>query len=176
MPPKPWPKLRPKGRGLSNKECCPPSSSIRTKSLATADDDPQDTLKNVLSEDQDEALCALEKLAEPALRQLDIFRRNLYEPGFLHLPILRKALKKKSIKWGVCSSWPAATSYRDGCSLHIPPSPKPHVYWPPLLTSWEQSSELPERPSPMLQSSEGSNKFSISFLDWLLINFFINSS
>ena len=98
MPPKPWPKLRPKGRGLSNKECCPPSSSIRTKSLATADDDPQDTLKNVLSEDQDEALCALEKLAEPALRQLDIFRRNLYEPGFLHLPILRKALKKKSIK------------------------------------------------------------------------------
>ena len=95
MPPKPWSKLRPKGRGLSNKECCPPSSSIRTKSSPTADDDPQDTLKNVLSEDQDEALCALGKLAEPALRQLDIFRGNFYEPGFLHIPILGKALKNK---------------------------------------------------------------------------------
>ena len=58
MPPKPWSKLRPKGRGLLNKEHCPPSSSIRTKSSATADDDRQDTLKNILSEDQDEALCS----------------------------------------------------------------------------------------------------------------------
>ena len=71
-------------------------------------------------------------------------------------PYLEKHLKKKTIKWGVCSSWPAATSYQDGCSVHVPPLPKPHMYWPPLLTSWEQSSELPERPSPMLQSSGAS--------------------
>ena len=76
MPPKPWSKLRPKGRGLLHKECCPPSSSTRIKSSATTVADLQDTLKGIQGEDQGEALCALGKLAELALRELDIFRRK----------------------------------------------------------------------------------------------------
>ena len=42
---------------------------------------------------RDEALCALGKLAGPALRWLAIFGRTFYEPSFLHLPIHRKAVK-----------------------------------------------------------------------------------
>ena len=42
---------------------------------------------------RDEALCALGKLAGPALRWLAIFGRKFYEPSFLHLPIHRKAVK-----------------------------------------------------------------------------------
>ena len=33
-----------------------------------------------------------EKVAEEAFRELDIFRRNFYEPNFLQLLITRKAL------------------------------------------------------------------------------------
>ena len=135
MPPKPWSKLRPKGRGLLNKEHCPPSSSIRTKSSATADDDRQDTLKNILSEDQDEALCS-GKTGRTIPQTVLYFQEKFLWTWIF--PYLEKHFKKKkSINWGVCSSWPAATSYQDGCSLHVPPSPKPHMYWPPLLTSWE---------------------------------------
>lgn len=36
IPPKAWSKLRPKGKGLWNRECCSPSSSTRIKSSATA--------------------------------------------------------------------------------------------------------------------------------------------
>ena len=57
----------------------------------TAVADLQNTLK-VQDRDQDEALCALGGLAEQALRT-DIFRRKFHESNFLHLLILRKALK-----------------------------------------------------------------------------------
>lgn len=70
------------------KECCPLSRSASIKSLAAAD--LQYTLKGFHSEDQDEALCALGKLAEQTFRA-GYFREIFYEPGFLHLPI-RKAL------------------------------------------------------------------------------------
>ena len=41
-----------------------------------ADSDLKYTLKGIQGEDQDEALCALGKLAELALRQLNLFRRE----------------------------------------------------------------------------------------------------
>ena len=44
-----------------------------------------------MKEMQDEALCAL---GEKATEKLDVSQENLFcEPGFLHLSILRKALK-----------------------------------------------------------------------------------
>ena len=52
---------------------------------------PKHTLKGIRGEVQDEALCALGKLTELALRYIfsgEIF----YEPGFWHLLMLRKAL------------------------------------------------------------------------------------
>ena len=76
---------------LSNKERHSSSSSTGIQSLTTAVADLQYTLK-VQGRDQDEALCALGELAEQALRT-DIFRRKFHEPNFLHLLILRKALK-----------------------------------------------------------------------------------
>ena len=68
------------------KACCPPSSSTRIKSLATA----VVTLKGIQGDNQDEAVCALGKQAEQALRYIE---RKFYEPCFLRLPILRKAIK-----------------------------------------------------------------------------------
>ena len=44
------------------------------------------TLNGIQGEGQYGALCALGKLAEPALRYLDIFRRKFYEPSFLLFP------------------------------------------------------------------------------------------
>ena len=78
---------------MCNKECCPPPSSTSIKSLVTPVTDLQSTLKGIQGECHDAALCALGKLAEPALRYLCIFRRIFYKHGTLHLPILRKALK-----------------------------------------------------------------------------------
>ena len=75
---------------MYNKERCQPSSSIRTKLLATAVADLQYTLKGIQGEDQDEVLCALGKLAELAIRQLNLFRRESHGPSFLDLPTLRK--------------------------------------------------------------------------------------
>lgn len=90
---KPCWKLRGNWKGLCNKECCPPPSSTSIKSLVTPVTDLQSTLKGIQGEDHDVALCALGKLAEPALRYLCIFRRIFYKHGTLHLPILRKAPK-----------------------------------------------------------------------------------
>ena len=61
------------------------------KSLANALADLQYTLKEICGNNQNEALCALGKLAEP--QRVNIFRRKFYEPSFSHLPILRKAPK-----------------------------------------------------------------------------------
>lgn len=68
MPPKTWSKLRPKGKELQNVDYCPSSSSTSVKSLTTAVSDPQHTLKEIQGEDQLEALCALGKQTELALR------------------------------------------------------------------------------------------------------------
>ena len=65
----------------------------KIKSLATIVSDLQFTLRGIQGEAQDEALCVLGKLAEQALRKLDIFRRTFSEPRFLPLSILGKALK-----------------------------------------------------------------------------------
>ena len=46
------------------------------------------------AEINNEAVCALEKLAEQAFIELNIFKRNFCEPKFLHQPIFRKALKR----------------------------------------------------------------------------------
>ena len=54
--------------------------------LATAVADLQYTLKGIQGEDQDEVLCALGKLAELAIRQLNLFRRESHGPSFLDLP------------------------------------------------------------------------------------------
>ena len=76
---------------LSVKERHSSSSSTGIQSLTTAIADFQSTLK-VQDRGQDEALCALGELAEQALRT-DIFRGKFHESNFLHLLILRKALK-----------------------------------------------------------------------------------
>ena len=68
MPPKPWSTLRLKGKALQTKECCPPSSCTRVRSLATAVSDLRYTLKITQGEDQDDALCTLGKLAEETFR------------------------------------------------------------------------------------------------------------
>lgn len=47
-------------------------------------------LKGIQGDNQDEAVCALGKQAEQALRYIE---RKFYEPCFLRLPILRKAIK-----------------------------------------------------------------------------------
>ena len=56
--------------------------NFRIKSSAASVTDPWYILKEVHCEDQQEALCALGKLAG-----------EFHEPSFLHLPILRGALK-----------------------------------------------------------------------------------
>lgn len=82
MPPKTWSKLRPKGKESQNVDYCPSSSSTSVKSLTTAVSDPQHTLKEIQGEDQLEALCALGKQTELALRQLHIFRGKFDESNF----------------------------------------------------------------------------------------------
>ena len=70
-----------------------PPSSTRIKSLTTAVLDLKSILEGIQSEDQPEALSILRKLTEPALRYVDISRKNFHEPSLSHLAILRKALK-----------------------------------------------------------------------------------
>ena len=77
IPLKPSLKLILKGRGLSSKECCPSFSSLRIKPLATAVPALRYTLKGIQGKDYDEALCTLGKLAELALRELEISRRKI---------------------------------------------------------------------------------------------------
>lgn len=50
----------------------------KNQSSATAVPDLQYTLKGIQDKDQDEVLCALRKLAELALRELEIFRRKIF--------------------------------------------------------------------------------------------------
>ena len=88
IPPKAWSKLRPKGKGLWNRECCSPSSSTRIKSSATAVAEQQHRAKIRMRHS-----CALGKPAELVLKGSDIFRKKFYEPKFLHLSILRQLLK-----------------------------------------------------------------------------------
>ena len=59
--------------------CCPPSSSTRIKSLATAIIDQQTyALKGTQSKDEDEALLALGKQEKQALGSQKYFRRNFF--------------------------------------------------------------------------------------------------
>jgi len=51
---------------------------------------------------RNEALCALGKLTEQALRELDVFRKKLHESRFSYLPILRKALKSSTKMFVLC--------------------------------------------------------------------------
>ena len=60
------------------------------KSLATAVDDPQQPLNGVQGEDQEQGTPCSGKTGRTGTQ---IFSTKNYKLGFLHFPILRKALK-----------------------------------------------------------------------------------
>ena len=62
--------------------------------MATATADLQHHWKEIRVEIRNQALCALEKLAEQAFRELGIIRKRFYESQFLHLLIHRETLLK----------------------------------------------------------------------------------
>ena len=70
-----------------------------------------------------------EKRAEQAFRELDIFRRKLYEPNFLHPLIPRKALKSLRETSAPCDL--TAASYRDVCWVACTPFAKSYIHSPP---------------------------------------------
>ena len=80
------------------------------------------TLKGIQGDNQDEALCALGKQVEQALRYIG---RKFYEPHFLHLPILRKAIKSLTKMAVPHASQQPSTKVCAG--LHVPLFPN-HIY------------------------------------------------
>lgn len=79
----------------------------------------------------------------------------LYEPSFLPLSKLRKTLKPLT-KVSVPQQWPSTRWMH--AWLHVSLCQKSHIYWPPTLTSLEQSSELSERLSPGYNPQVGLTK------------------
>ena len=136
---------------MPTKKCHWPSSSTRIESLATAVADLQHVLKGVQGGDLEWGSLCSGKTGRTGLQIVRYFQKKLsYEPGFLHLPILRKALKP----------WTKISAPRDyqqpstkRCAwLHRPPLPKSQIYWSPCFPLWNSFSELSERLSPGLQS------------------------
>ena len=74
------------------KECHLPPGFPRTKSLATAITNLQNALKGIQGGGQEWCTLCSGKTGRTSF-QIDIFRRKLYKPNFLHHPILRAALK-----------------------------------------------------------------------------------
>ena len=100
---------------------------------------------------------------------VNIFWQSFYEPSFSLLPILRKALKPLTK-----ISLPPAWSYLLAklCADRMSPSPQvTYTLRPPVLLPQNSSQSFPRGCLPSYNHQVGSNKFSVSSLDWLLINF-----
>ena len=82
---------------LPAKECCSPSGSTTTESLATTVTDLQVTLIGFQDWDQEWNTLCSGKTGRTGI-QIDLFRRKCYEINVLHLPILRKALESLTEK------------------------------------------------------------------------------
>ena len=134
---------------------------------------PKYTLKGIQGEVQDEALCALGKLTELALRYIfsgEIF----YEPGFWHLLMLRKAL----IQLTKMSVPHAATFDPDVCLTACASFTKITYFKSQNTRLLLQNSSLVlwalrETVFLVIILSLAWIKCSISFLDWLLVNLFL---
>ena len=141
MLPKPWSKLRPKGKGLYNRQCCLPSSSPRIKPL-------QSQTYNTFWKEFRVKMMRHSMLWKNW--QNWPYDRYFQEKFFMKLYscIFPTWKSTRSINEDVCSSWLAATFYWDECLIsgthhqtHIYTDlPHPHLFRTVLSAFWETVS------------------------------------
>ena len=103
------------------------------------------------SESRNEALCALEKLAEQTSRERDIFRSWFYEPNSCIPSYLEKHLIPLWWHLLLRTSRKPSTKKKKKAWLHVLPFYQNHIYTePPHYLFGAVSQELPRMPSPKI--------------------------